>query len=291
MRTKLHVYTRTTHAKPTSRRRNYCYKPCDAADATPATAMAPSFRWLAAALLAAATNAQFPGMPGGPPADARPIFKSGKYLGCTVCKLAVEEIWKEALRLREEAPYKKPSEDMYQDSIQQICDPIKDLGEWVAMYDITQSERGAPLKMEKQEYMCECRRECRTIQKACENIVNEHMEDMAESLYKRDAASLEKFSNRVGTRVEINPRTRRTILISTQVCTKWAEACPSKTPKTYLHPNEHFMPLDEEMWRMRRMQDVINDQAKKHKKQPVQFVDPMQSAYFGDDEDFEPDEL
>ena len=112
------------------------------------------------ALLAAATNAQFPGMPGGPPADARPIFKTGKYLGCTVCKLAVEEIWKEALRLREEAPYKKPSEDMYQDSIQQICDPIKDLGEWVAMYDITQSERGAPLRMEKQEYMCECRREC-----------------------------------------------------------------------------------------------------------------------------------
>ena len=223
------------------------------------------------ALLAAATHAQFPGMPGGPPADARPIFKTGKYLGCTVCKLAVEEIWKEALRLREEAPYKKPSEDMYQDSIQQICDPIKDLGEWVAMYDITQSERGAPLKMEKQEYMCECRRECRTIQKACENIINEHLEDMAESLYKRDASTLEKFSNRV--------------------CTKWAEVCPSKTPKTYLHPNEHFMPLDEEMWRMRRMQDVINDQAKKHKKQPVQFVDPMQSAYFGDDEDFEPDEL
>ena len=271
VRTKLHVYTRTTHATPTSRLQNYCYRPRDAADATPATAMAPSFRWLAAALLAATATAQFPGMPGGPPADARPIFKSGKYLGCTVCKLAVEEIWKEALRLREEAPYKKPSEDMYQDSIAQICDPIKDLGEWVAMYDVTQSERGAPLRMEKQEYMCECRRECRTIQKACENIINEHMEDMAESLYKRDAASLEKFSNRV--------------------CTKWAEACPSKTPKTYLHPNEHFMPLDEEMWRMRRMQDVINDQAKKHKKQPVQFVDPMQSAYFGDDEDFEPDEL
>ena len=104
-------------------------------------------------------------MPGGPPADARPIFKTGKYLGCTVCKLAVEEIWKEALRLREEAPYKKPSEDMYQDSIQQICDPIKDLGEWVAMYDITQSERGAPLRMEKQEYMCECRRECRSLRR------------------------------------------------------------------------------------------------------------------------------
>ena len=31
--------------------------------------------------------------------------------------------------------------------------------------------------------------------KACENIINEHLEDMAESLYKRDASTLEKFSN------------------------------------------------------------------------------------------------
>ena len=138
--------------------------------------MVPSFRWLAAALLAAAATAQFPGMPGGPPADARPIFKSGKYLGCTVCKLAVEEIWNEALRLREEAPYKKPSEDMYQDSIQQICDPIKDLGEWVAMYDVTQSERGAPLRMEKQEYMCECRRECRQMLELSTSQLEEMME-------------------------------------------------------------------------------------------------------------------
>ena len=51
------------------------------------------------------------------------------------------------------------------------------------------------------------------------------------------------------------------------------------------------MPVDEEMYRMRKMQDVINDQATKYKKQPVQFVDPMQAAFFGDDEDFEPDEL
>ena len=107
----------------------------------------------------------------------------------------------------------------------------------------------------------------------------------------RHRHAIEQASRRWrGGRRDDSARTRRKILVSTQV-TKLAEACPSKTPKTYLHPNEHFMPLDEEMWRMRRMQDVINDQAKKHKKQPVQFVDPMQSAYFGDDEDFEPDEL
>ena len=41
---------------------------------------------------------------------------------------------------------------------------------------------------------------------------------------------------------------------------------------------------------MRKMQDHINEQASKYKKQPVQFVDPMQNMYFGDDEDFEPDD-
>ena len=35
--------------------------------------------------------------------------------------------------------------------------------------------------------MSECRRECRTIEKACRYVFDEHREDMAESLYKRDA--------------------------------------------------------------------------------------------------------
>ena len=52
-------------------------------------------------------DAQFPGMPGArrPP---RPIFKTASTWAARSAKLAVEEIWKEALRLREEAPYKKP---------------------------------------------------------------------------------------------------------------------------------------------------------------------------------------
>mmetsp|Transcript_28684 Transcript_28684/g.88691 ORF Transcript_28684/g.88691 Transcript_28684/m.88691 type:complete len:236 (-) Transcript_28684:28-735(-) len=223
-------------------------------------------------LLAAAANAQLPGMPGGPPADARPIHKTAQQLECAVCKRATEQLWTKTMDLRENAPYKKPSEDMYMDAIEQICNPDKDLGEWIAHIDITQSERGAPLKLEAQEYLGECRRECRTIASACRTVYDEHREDMAESLYKRDASTLEKFASRV--------------------CNKWAGVCPAKSPKKpYLHPDEYWMPVDEEMYRMRKMQDVINDQATKYKKQPVQFVDPMQAAFFGDDEDFEPDEL
>ena len=227
--------------------------------------------WLLLAVCSVASG-QLPGMPGGPPSEARPIFKSAKQLECTVCKKAMEEIWKEAMNLRETAPYKKPSEDMYFDAIMDICTPEKDLGEWITFYDIVQADAGAPLKLESQEYLGECRRECRTIQKSCRSVFDEHREDMAESLYKRDAATLEKFTNRV--------------------CNKWAEVCPYKPykgKKPYTHPDEYWMPVDEEMYKMRKMQDMINGQATKYGKQPVQFVDPMQSAFFGDDDDFEPD--
>ena len=233
--------------------------------------MAAARRALLAVCTASFAAAQLPGMPGGPPTEARPVFKSAKLLECTVCKRVADELWKKALDLRETAPYKKPSEDMYFDAITEVCNPDKDLGEWITFLDITQADAGAPLRLEDQEYLGECRRECRTIAKACNTVVEEHREDMAESFYKRDAASLEKFTSRV--------------------CNKWAGVCPHKPPKgkPYEHPNEHWMPVDEEMYKMRKMQDMINGQATKYGKQPVQFVDPMQSAFFGDDDDFEPD--
>ena len=235
--------------------------------------MATARPWRLVLACASLVAAQLPGMPGGPPSEARPIHKSAKMLECTVCKKAAEELWTKAMDLRETAPYKKPSEGMYFDAIVDICNPDKDLGEWITFLDITQSEAGAPLRLEDQEYLGECRRECRTIAKACAGVFDEHREDMAESFYKRDAASLEKFTSRV--------------------CNKWAGVCPHKPPKgkPYEHPNEHWMPVDEEMYKMRKMQDMINTQANKYGKQPGQFVDPMASAFFGDDDDFEMPDL
>ena len=125
-----------------------------------------------------------------------------------------------------------------------------------------------PLKLEEEEYLGECRRECRTIQKACRNVYDEVRDDVAETLYKNDATlTVAKFQSRV--------------------CQKWAGVCPQKpTPKSYVHPDEYWMPVDEEMYKMKKMQQVINKQANKYGKQPVQFVDPMASMYMGhDDED------
>ena len=130
----------------------------------------------------------------------------------------------------------------YLDAITEVCNPDKDLGEWITFLDITQADAGAPLRLEDQEYLGECRRECRTIQKACRAVYDEHREDVAESLFKRDAASVEKFANRL--------------------CNKWGGVCPYKPAKSktpYVHPDEYWMPVDEEMYKMHNGADAARD--------------------------------
>lgn len=215
-----------------------------------------------AVVVALAGAQMIPGMP----TEARPISKSAKLLECSVCRVATEEMWTQAEAMRVAAPGGRVGEDELQDLASAVCDPDVDEGEWITFYDVTQSEPGSPLKLEKEEYLGECRRECRTIAKACRAVYDEFREDVAESLYKRDASSLDKFKSRV--------------------CQKWARACPAaKVPAGYAHPDEYWMPVDEEMYKMKKMQQVINKQAEKYGKQPVQFVDPMQNAMFADDED------
>lgn len=207
---------------------------------------------------------QFPGMP-GMPSEARPIPGTSKYIECSVCKVATQEVWDQAASAREAAPW--IGEDKFQEIAEGVCNPDLDGGEWITFYDLVQAEKGAAIKLEKNKYLGECRRECRSIAKACRTVYDEVREDVAESLYKRDASTAEKFKSRV--------------------CQKWAGVCPAKkVPENFEHPDEFWMPVDEEMYKMKRMQQMINKQAEKYGKQQVQFVDPMQNAMYMD-----PDEM
>lgn len=48
-----------------------------------------------------------------------------------------------------------------------------------------------------------------------------------------------------------------------------------------------MMPIiDEEGYKMRRMQHMLNKQAKDHGSQPVQFLDPMGSMFREHDDEF-----
>lgn len=193
----------------------------------------------------------------------RPMHKDIPYLGCAVCKMAVEELWKQAAEARAVAPYGKLGEDELIEMATSLCDADADEGDWIPMLDITQKHKGAPLKLEVQEYMGECHRECRTVAHACAKVFDEYREDVAELLYKQ-SVSLEKLSSRV--------------------CTKWAKECPAKAvPASYERLDEFWYPMDEESWKMRNMEKTINKMSKLGKSAPVKFVDPMGGMMMGSD--------
>lgn len=244
-----------------------------------------------------------PPMPGmgadGRPRKAKVVRKDLPYISCGVCKVAMEEVWAIAEQMRETAPYHKVGEEEFQELTFNVCDPDLDEGEWITMYDVVQhipgsgndeedggdldedseeaiaaaagSTAGGRIAVEKQEYVGECRRECRTIQRACNNVLEEFREDLAELLWKRTPDTLEKLSSRV--------------------CTKWAKVCPAtKVPPTHERPfDEPWFPLDEDSYKMKRMQSQINRMTEKHSQRPVQFVDPFDDMFGtlreGDDED------
>ena len=180
------------------------------------------------------------------------IRKDLPYITCQVCKIAMGEVWDIAEQMRKDAPYNRVDEGEFQELTFGICDPDIEEGEWITMYDVVQHggagaaddaaggedggddpdaapaapAAGGRIAVEKQEYVGECRRECRTMQKACNNVFDEHREDLAETLWKRDPNTKEKLTSRV--------------------CTKWAKVCPSKpVPADHVRPGARRVVGDE----------------------------------------------
>jgi hypothetical protein len=66
--------------------------------------------------------------------------------------------------------------------IEKMGNPSKDEGDWIAKIDLVES--GKALKLEEQEQLGKCGAECRTVQKAVQEILDEHDTDIAEKLWQ-----------------------------------------------------------------------------------------------------------
>ena len=66
--------------------------------------------------------------------------------------------------------------------MEHITDPTKDQGEWIAKIDLVES--GDKLLVQEQEKLGECGVECKTVQRAAEEIVGDRDTDLAEELWK-----------------------------------------------------------------------------------------------------------
>ena len=66
--------------------------------------------------------------------------------------------------------------------MEHITDPTKDQGEWIAKIDLVES--GDNLLVEEQAQLGDCGVECKTVQRAAEEIVGDNDTDLAEELWK-----------------------------------------------------------------------------------------------------------
>lgn len=66
--------------------------------------------------------------------------------------------------------------------MEHITDPTKDQGEWIAKVDLVES--GDKLLLEEQAELGDCGVECKTVQRAAEEIVGDNDTDLAEELWK-----------------------------------------------------------------------------------------------------------
>ena len=66
--------------------------------------------------------------------------------------------------------------------MEHITDPTKDQGEWVAKIDLVES--GDKLLVQEQDQLGDCGVECKTVQRAAENIIGDRDTDLAEELWK-----------------------------------------------------------------------------------------------------------
>jgi len=198
-------------------------------------------------------------------AKPAPMNADVPYLRCPVCQKLATQALKEVSALAAEekpAPAKKRRfesssrmgnlEEATEDLLARMCNPDNDgakrynkptknnAGAWIAEYDVKKD--GDALVLE-QKGAGHCRRECRTIAKACEDVIEKLTEDedadVAAYLVK---AAKEQLS--AGT-------------VSQRLCTKMAGVCKKgkvpKWPSGKARMNEQFKIKDAEDLRLEKM--------------------------------------
>ena len=176
-------------------------------------------------VLAQAAHAQFDQMPKKP--KPAPLTDDVKYIRCETCKRMVTE----AVRQAAEASSTSAIEDM----LDKICDADADgkegrgsEGVWMSEFDVSKKGQALVLEHKGPGY---CRRECRTIAKACDGVMEKlDSDELAEVLLS--AANEHKSAG----------------VVAQRVCTKMAGVCKKGKvpvwPEGKVRKNEEFKPKD-----------------------------------------------
>jgi hypothetical protein len=182
---------------------------------------------------------------------AAPIKSDLRHIYCGVCRKMVEVSHVKAQQVLEKRfRHKKKrqremiefqGEEAVQEFTEKMCNPLKPEGEWVARIDLVQE--GEKLLLATQPEPGRCGRECRTVEAACDEVLDRADTDFTEVLYKsvQDGVDLEQ--------------------VQRYICNRAAGVCKKKAPPlTQPRPfDEKFIPLTPEEKQMQDMQANLKE--------------------------------
>ena len=181
---------------------------------------------------------------------SEPFKKDLKYIYCDVCRKMVKQAYTHAEQtLKKRFKHKKKSkrettdfdgENALQVYTETICNPLKPEGEWVTKIDLVLENEA--LVLAPQQDFGKCRRECRTIEAACNDVLDKADTEFTEILYNgvSDETELEK--------------------IQRYICNRAARVCKKKPPKlTSRAHDEKFQVMTADEKQMQDMQANMKD--------------------------------
>ncbi|KAJ4811696.1 Cell cycle protein GpsB [Rhynchospora pubera] len=184
------------------------------------------------------------------------------YIKCQVCEKIAHQIHQQVQKKEAQISPKKVSELEIIETVENVCNLKKQEADWILQIDIV--EKGDKLELVEQGVEGHCNSKCKTIERACQEVMGFADTDVGEFFYKK--------------RPTINE-------LVNYLCHDLSEACSVKTPPVPKDriPGEPFVPKpskDAEMEKMlRSMQDMPGAPNMK-----MYSRDDLMNNNFGDDD-------
>ncbi|GLJ15110.1 hypothetical protein SUGI_0246960 [Cryptomeria japonica] len=191
------------------------------------------------------------------------------YIKCGVCEQLSQQLHRQVTEKRKKVAPQKLSEYQIIEVAENICSLKKHEGDWLLHLDIV--EDGDKLKLVEQEEEGECNTECKTIERACQEVIGYHDTDVAEFLFKSESqnSALSKF-----------------------LCNDLTKACSNKPPPVPKDraPGEPFVPKSSKEAEMEKMLRSMSDMPGAPNMKMYSKDDIMNMQNFGGDDEDEDDE-
>ncbi|KAJ8751080.1 hypothetical protein K2173_016261 [Erythroxylum novogranatense] len=130
-------------------------------------------------------------------AAKKPVTSARKedipFIKCQVCEKLAAELYQQVQKKQSQIAPKKISEYQIIEIAENVCNLKKEEADWILKIDIV--EQGDKLELVEQDSEGQCNSECKTIEKACQEIMGYSDTDIAEFIYasKPDTESLVNY--------------------------------------------------------------------------------------------------